>query len=423
MKKSVIAAFVFLIGGVAQGAAFQGYLVKVASPRVTEDLISILNRSGADVQGSIPELDLLVTRHRPQGLSARESGLIRYVEPNYLVSRQDLPAPAAGREGNWGIQAVNADYAWAITRGSPEIIVGVSDTGIMQSHWDLKPGIWMNAGENGKDPAGKDRAKNKLDDDQNGYVDDSWGWNFGRDSNFPFDDHAHGTHVSGIIGSRGEGMSWAKGVAPATSLMALKFLDSAGQGTTEGGIRTLIYGATHGAKVINCSWGGDGFTQSLYDAIEFAKARGVLVVAAAGNDGISNDATPFYPASYENENLISVAATTDAKHKLAYFSNYGAKSVDLAAPGDYIMSTILPNFNSLEPKWYAALSGTSMAAPFVSGTIALMYAANPTLSWMEVKEVLLRTVSPSTHLKGKVASGGALNALEAVKAVSASQKE
>jgi subtilisin family serine protease len=412
----------------AKTLGHKGYLVKFRSPLSLVGATVTLQSTGIQVESEIPELNLVRVKSHPlenQSPSAALSTLqsmIEYVEPNYIVraigevKTPSVEAQASRQEpATWGQKAVLAESAWAITKGSRDVVVAVSDTGIWD-HGDLKANRWKNTGEVGKDSSGKDKSKNGIDDDQNGFIDDVDGWNFETNVKNPSDDHYHGTHVAGTIGAVGGNNQGVAGMAWTTSLMAVKFLGRDGSGTTEGGINTILYAAKNGAKAVNCSWGGDGYSQSMFEAIEYAKSKGMLVVAAAGNENNDNDRKPSYPAAYENENLITIAALDTDKSSLTYFSNFGLKSVDLAAPGLNIYSTFNPMYSQLHRVFYNELSGTSMAAPHVAGTIALMYSANPKLNWKQVKDILLATVIKSKKLEGRVVSGGTLNAGAAVRA-------
>lgn len=404
----------------AATAPFKGYLIKLKKP-VTSRALNTLTSLGLEVKNTIPEINVVVANATPE-LSkklALQSELVEYVEPNYLVrasAKPDIYDQSGGRL--WGMKQSGAIDAWRnLTTGSPDVVIAISDTGIWPDHFDLQPNMYKNPGETGLDANGKDKAKNKVDDDGNGYVDDHSGWNFETNNNSPRDDHYHGTHVAGTVGGRGGDKQGIAGVAWNVKLMPVKFLGSDGYGTTEGGIGTIIYAAKMGAKAVNCSWGGDGYSQALYDAIEFAKSKNTIVVAAAGNDSTNIDKKPDYPAAYTNENLITVAATFAGNKELAGFSNYGTKLVHIAAPGDHIYSAFNPLYKTLYcEKWFCHLSGTSMAAPHVSGAIGLMYSVNPKLTYKEVKEILLATAVKHPKLATKVASGGTLQVCDAVKA-------
>ncbi len=289
-----------------------------------------------------------------------------------------------------------------------EVTVAVIDTGVNLNHPDLNSNIWTNQKElNGK-PG--------VDDDQNGYVDDVHGWDFVHNDNSPFDDGHHGSHVAGIIaGALGNG--GVVGVAPNVKIMPLKGLYGFGSGELSDLVDAIYYAADNGASIINASWGGhmDELAESraLKDAILYASNRGVLFVAAAGNDAFDNDQIPMTPATFDVDGILSVAATTQSD-TLASFSNTGAKSVDVAAPGAFVVSSISWN---PQGQGFEAMSGTSMATPHVAGAAALLKSVNPKLTHKEIKEVLMSTGDDLRGLQGITVSGKRINVLNAVKEV------
>ncbi len=275
------------------------------------------------------------------------------------------------------------------------------DTGVDDDHPDLEANMWINEGE---------IPGNNIDDDGNGFVDDEHGYDFANNDGDPSDDNGHGTHVAGTVAALGDNSIGVIGVAFGAQIMGLKFLDANGSGFTSDAIGAIDYAVTMGAHVLNNSWGGGGFSQSLLEAIEFADEEGVLFVAAAGNSGTDNDVTPHYPSNYDVPNIISVAST-NRFDDLSFFSNFGVQTVDLAGPGSEILSTVPGN-------GYGFKSGTSMATPHVSGAAALLYAQSlpfpgdpPTPGvHLSVKSQLLASVDPLESLTGKVLTGGRLNA-------------
>jgi subtilisin family serine protease/uncharacterized protein YhfF len=340
---------------------------------------------------------------------------VRYAEPNFVVSADVTPNdPFFSRlwglnnngfpvSGRWGMPDadIDAPEAWNVTTGSDAVTVAVIDTGIDYSHPDLSSQMWINPGENC--PGCRTDG---IDNDGNGYVDDWRGWDFANGDNNPMDDNGHGTHVAGTIGAAGNNGIGVVGVNWHVRLLPLKFLSADGTGSTADAVSAVLYAADKGATVLNNSWGGDDYSQALADAITVADTHGALFVAAAGNSGTDNDTMPTYPASYALPNVLTVAAT-DNSDQLAYFSNVGRKSVDLAAPGLNIYST-----------WpggtYQYMSGTSMAAPHVSGAAALAKAAFPSATGVGLKALLLESVDPLSSLSSSTATGGRLNVNNAV---------
>ncbi len=328
--------------------------------------------------------------------------LVEFAEPNYLVTMTAAPDDPLypqqasleniGQTGGvWGVD-VEAEHAWEIATGTAGIVVAILDTGMDTTHPDLAPNLWTNPGE---------IAGNGLDDDGNGYVDDIHGWDFVNNDADPSDDRGHGTHVSGIIGAAGNNGLGVAGVAWRVSLMPLKFLDEAGVGTTADAAAALEYATLKGAHISNNSWGGGGFSSVLREAIRSASAAGRLFIASAGNSSRSNDQQPTYPASYDLRNVIAVAALDDAG-ALAAFSNFGATTVHLAAPGVSVLST-------LPGGAYGRLSGTSMSAPHVTGAAVLLKVLAPQMTPREVRQHLMATSIPDPALAGLVVSGGRLS--------------
>jgi len=329
--------------------------------------------------------------------------LVVYVEPNYIVSAAVRPDDDQygklyglhneGQTGGTPGADIDAERAWNLATGSADVVVAVIDSGMDLSHPDLAGNLWTNPGE---------IAGNGVDDDGNGFVDDVHGWDFVNGDNDPSDDRGHGTHVAGIIGAVGNNSIGVTGVAWDVSLVPLKFLATNGFGSIAHAVQAIDYATFIGADVANNSWCGGDFSQTLLDAIQAADDAGVVFTAAAGNASGDNDLDPSYPASYDVPNIISVAAT-DHFGQLASFSNIGATSVDLAAPGMRIDSTYPPGT-------YGNLTGTSMATPYVSGTVALLRSIAPDMPPAEVRQKLLQSVIPEASLQGLTVTGGRLSA-------------
>ena len=317
-----------------------------------------------------------------------------YAEPDYVVHASLTPNdPSYGNL--WGMTNIKAATAWNTTTGDGTLMVAVIDTGIDRSHPDLQGNLWQNPGE----------SANGLDDDGNGYVDDLHGWDFAYGDNDPSDVQGHGTHVAGTIGARGNNGVGVAGVNWQVKLVALKFLNDSGSGSTSNAIKAVQYAASKGIRVSNNSWGGGGYSQSLYDAIDASKSVGHLFVAAAGNSNVNTDLTPHYPSSYDLDNVVSVASITSSDARSS-FSNYGATSVDIGAPGSSIYSTV--------PGGYGTMSGTSMATPHVAGAAALLTGLHPAWSYGAIRDAILGTARPLSALAGLTVTGGTLDLAAAV---------
>lgn len=330
-----------------------------------------------------------------------------FAEPDYVVHATFFPDdPSFPLQ--WGLfnygqteGTANADIdalgAWELSRGNHAIVVAVIDTGIDHTHPDLAANMWHNPGE---------ISGNGLDDDGNGYTDDFHGWNFYRNNNNTMDPHGHGSHCAGIIGAVTNNALGIAGVSPKVQLMALTILGPDGGGFTLDAVEAIRYATRNGARVISASWGGGGYSSWLHSQITEAAEAGVVFVASAGNSSRSNDITPHFPSTFQIPNIISVAAT-DHNDKRASFSNWGARTVHLAAPGVAILSTV-PN------EGYLFASGTSMAAPHVAGAAALLLAERPDWTWPEVKEALMEGADRMPNLTGLVVASGRLNAAQAL---------
>jgi subtilisin family serine protease len=345
-----------------------------------------------------------------------KTGQFEYVEPDYIHTIQAVPSDAAFANGSlWGLRNTGQDggvagadidavRAWDITTGSTNVIVAVIDTGIRYTHSDLSAQMWRNPGET---------PGNGVDDDHDGYVDNVFGINALTNSGNPMDDQGHGTHVAGTIGATANGGGQHVGVAWQVRLMACKFLGADGSGSDSNAIKCINFAVSKGARILSNSWGGGDSDQALADAILAARNHGALFIAAAGNggdDGVgdNNDTVAHYPSSYTTDNIIAVAAL-DRQDKLAGFSNYGATTVDVGAPGVSIFSTTFDSDTS-----YGYKSGTSMATPHVSGIAALVLSRFPTLTVSELRQRIISTTVPVTALRNKSVSGGRVNAFNAV---------
>jgi len=315
------------------------------------------------------------------------------------------PAIASG----WGLKMTESQKAWRISQGSREIVVCVIDTGADVKHPDLKNNLWVNKGESGKDKLGRERATNGIDDDNDGYIDNVNGWNFVKNSGDVSDDHGHGTHIAGIIGAEGGNGIGISGVSPKVSLMILKYYDAKGTDVSNlvNTVKAIDFGVAHGCNIMNYSGGGVAPSVEEKSAIERAMRKGILFVAAAGNERSNSDVRKYYPADYGLPNILSVTAIDKDKNVLPS-SNYGEQTVDIAAPGNDIIST-LPNGQ------YGFLTGTSQATAFASGVAALVMANNPQLKKADkIIKYLTKTGDTDERLAGKTRYRKRLNSYKAL---------
>lgn len=408
-------AFVSFVFAAEHPSVPNEYLVKFKSQFINLTNQDVKDTIGATEVEKLPSIERwykIKTTNKISKLSKNSN--IEFIEPNYYYFADATPGDSnykyqwgmkntgqKDNDGNTGTAGVDIDIesVWDITIGSPSVVVAVIDTGIDFKHRDLTENQYINEKElNGQ--AG-------VDDDGNGYVDDVSGYNFFAESPNATDDHGHGTHCAGIIGARGNNEYGIAGVNWQVKMMPVKFLSGEGRGDTDGAIKSITYAVNNGAKVLSNSWGGGAESQALLEAINFALSKGVLFVAAAGNDGEDTDESPHYPSSYDSANIISVAALNNGGD-MADFTNFGVRTVDIAAPGVNILST-LPG--GVFEDW----SGTSMATPFVTGVAALMLSVNPNLDAVTLKAKILSAARPMSSLQGKILTGGFLNANQAVR--------
>jgi T5SS/PEP-CTERM-associated repeat protein len=367
---------------------------------------------GAKVKRTHARMGGLQVIKLPPGLTVEKaidryqrSGLFEYAEPDYEVQADSTPNDPyytdgtlwnmnnTGQNGGTADADIDAPEAWDTCTSAAPVIVAVIDTGVRYTHEDLAPNMWVNSGE---------IPGNGIDDDGNGYVDDVYGINAITDTGDPlFDVNDHGTHVSGIIGAVGNNGKGIVGVAWNVRIMACKFINSNGGAWMSDAIQCIDYAISNGAKIMNNSWGypyGTPPSMALRDAIIAARDADIIFVVSAGNEGHDY---PRYPARYDVDNIVAVAAT-DRNDLLADFSNFGSNTVDLGAPGVDVYSCYGDDS-------YGTLSGTSMAAPHVSGALALLCAQCPELNYKDAIAELLATVDPIPSLQGKTVTGGRLN--------------
>ncbi len=402
---------------------------------VSEERIqSIAARLNDRVEDEIESVDGLAAIDDLDGESAEEivseySKLpeVEYAEPNFEIQADPLdPSTLRSRfvtsdtlngpndpllSEQWGLintgqregvagADVSAGYAWERTHGSKKVVVAVLDSGVDYTHQDLAANIWHR-------PADMEMYFDK----EEGVVDDYNGFSAVERERDPMDENGHGTHCAGIVGAEGDNNLGITGVNWQVEIMPLKFMGRGGFGSTKDAIEAINYvierkKAGVNVRVISASWGSRQKSKALEDVIRKAGEADILFVAAAGNDSMDADKTPHYPSNYKLPNVISVAAL-DRKDQLASFSNYGAKSVHIAAPGREILSTWLND-------GYEEHSGTSMATPFVAGVAALVLSVEPNLTVTQLRERLLDSVDKIDSLRGKVSTGGRLNAARAV---------
>lgn len=315
--------------------------------------------------------------------------MVEYIEPDRRVYATNTYFPL-----QWGLQhpqyGMDVASAWNVSQGSGDVVIAVLDSGIDLQHEDLKNNIYRNPNE----------TIDGKDNDGSGKIDDLNGWDFVDGDNNPQDENGHGTHVAGIIAAENNQIG-VVGVAPKVKILPLRFLDADGSGYIGDAISAIKYAQRRGIKIMNHSWAGSDFSQSLYDTM---KSSGMLHIVAAGNEGLNIDREVIIPASFDLENMITVGALNEDGN-IASYSNYGTKSVDLYAPGTEIVSTYL---NTIDPYYtrYTYLSGTSMATPFVSGVAALIASKNPTYTPLQIKHLLLKNVQQ--HQNSWSLTGGIL---------------
>jgi thermitase len=377
---------------------FQRHVSPELQQRVVEQAGGSLARRLAHIRGTVvrarSHVALSVLERR-----LRSAGAVRYAEPDFYVRASKAPDdPLFANEyslASSGLGYVDAQPAWDSRTNCSK--VAVLDTGIQYNHPDLSANLWHNPHE---------IQSNGKDDDKNGWVDDYYGVNLVKGKGSGVDDDGHGTHVSGIVGGRGNNGTGISGLCWSGSLMAVKFMDENGRGSTSDAIDGIDYAIHEGARIVNCSFGSSKKSSALEDEVNYAKSKNTLLVVAAGNNGDNIDSDPEYPASFTQGNVLTVAATT-ASGALASFSNYGKKSVDIGAPGDKIFSTYLGST-------YKTLSGTSMAAPLLSAAAAMVRAKDSDLTYTDIKNALRNHTQPLASLSGKSVSGGLLSVAAAL---------
>jgi subtilisin family serine protease len=405
---------------VASAARVDGEIIVRFDAQLSADEVAVRAAVfGAQIARKLDAVDGLYLLNAPPGaaidsLAADFMRLpgVAYAEPNFLMYSDATPNDPSfatlwglhntGQSGSDGIGAADSDIdapeAWNITTGSSDVVVAVIDTGIDYTHPDLAANMFRNE---------SDCNANTLDDDGNGYADDCYGIDTANNDSNPMDDQYHGTHVAGTIGAAGNNGIGVTGVNWHVRIMACKFLNSSGSGSTADAIDCLNYVRMmkdRGVNIVatNNSWGGGPFSQALHDAILAQQQRGILFIAAAGNTASNNDVVANYPSNYDLPNVIAVASTTRTD-ALSSFSSMGRRTVHLAAPGSFIFSTMPGGA-------YGTLSGTSMATPHVTGVAALIKAQDPNRDWRAIRNLLIAGGDVTAGATGKTISGRRLNA-------------
>ncbi|MCI0530296.1 MAG: S8 family serine peptidase, partial [Nitrospira sp.] len=400
-------------------------LVKFKEGTKQGDKKQLHQGAGVEVISVIPKLGIERVKSK-QGESVevllnryKNNPNVEYVEPNGHFYVQIVPTDSrfselwglnnTGQTGGTPDADIDVPEAWDIQTGSHGVIVADIDTGVDYNHPDLAANMWTNPGE---------IPDNGIDDDGNGFVDDHRGWDFVNNDNDPMDDYGHGTHTAGTIAAVGNNGFGIVGVAWQAKIMPVKFLNSFGSGTFEAAAAAIIYATDMGAKISSNSWGcGPSefcFSQVVEDAIAYANSKGSLFIVAGMNNNNDNDVAISYPCASKLPNVICVAAT-DHNDQRAGFSNYGATTVDLGAPGVDVLSTVPTEACPLcDPSGYRFLSGTSMATPHVAGTAALLSAQFPSLTIAQIKNMVMGSVDPNSSLAGITQTGGRLNTHQAL---------
>ncbi|MEA3463651.1 MAG: S8 family serine peptidase [Patescibacteria group bacterium] len=415
MKQKITSFFIYIL---CAAIIFSGLLLLPRQIAESENLLADRIRKADEIlvkfknSGEISVIKIAQSDDFYNILNSYNSDpLVEYAEPNYLYSASIIPSDTYYSQ-QWHLQKIKAADAWDNIYKSPDIVIAIIDSGVQIDHPDLRDNIWRNLGE---------IDNNGIDDDKNGFIDDAHGWDFVNNTADPspkFEQDfteagiLHGTVVAGVAAASGNNAAGITGVTWEARLMPLKVLDDKGEGSTNKVIKAIDYAITNGADIINFSFIGFGFSQSLHDAIKRAYDAGIIIVAAAGNEqgeggGYFLDDTPMYPACHDgenNENRVIGVAATDTLDQKADFSSYGFKCVDIAAPGLSIYSTVVYSpANQADGKYFNKYydgywSGTSMATPMVSAAIALIEEVNPLLNRNQVINVLLANANNINRL-------------------------
>ena len=340
-----------------------------------------------------------VLRNRLEGTDG-----VAYAEPDFLLSKSaDKTPDDPFYTADYGLvdqpddHDIDAPEAWGTRTGCGK--VAVLDTGTDTDHPDLESNLYKS----------KDKPNNNKDDDKNGYVDDTYGFNVIKGKGSGQDNEGHGTHVSGIIAAHGNNSEGISGICWSANLVPVKFMNQDGQGSSSDAITGIEYAVKQGIKIINCSFGSRSKSSALHDAVNYAQDHNTLLVVAAGNNGQNIDKQPIYPASFGDSNILAVAAST-SDDTLASFSNFGSENVDVAAPGDNILSTYLGG-------GYKVLSGTSMASPLAAGLASMLKKQASDATPKDLRTAVRKKVDKPPPLNNKVYDDGRINAQKALSAI------
>ncbi|MDW8305294.1 MAG: S8 family serine peptidase [Acidobacteriota bacterium] len=407
MKVAFLIIILFSVSFAEQKAFVEDEILVKVKP--DSNFVSLVESFGDELLEVLGDLNWVRVRLR-EGLSVDEAikiyknhPEIESSQPNFYYRLQAIPNDPSFTS-LWGLTRISAPSAWDLTTGSSSVVVAVIDTGIRYTHEDLSSNMWRNTAE---------IPNNGIDDDGNGFIDDYYGYDFRYNDPDPMDENGHGTHVAGTIGAVGNNSLGVVGVNWTVKLMAIKIYSATANDTTSAMLINaynyvrMMRNRGVNIRVTNNSYAdcpeACGYDQATKDALDALGNSGVLNVFAAGNNGRDIDVLPIYPASYDSPHILTVASSTSSDARSS-FSNYGVRSVDLAAPGSGILSTYRNSDSS-----YATLSGTSMATPHVAGAAALLSGYNPSLSVASLKATLMNTVDLLSAWNGLVKSGGRLN--------------
>lgn len=405
------------------------YLIKFKASAGGTSVAQMKLSGKASLKGSFPGLGIMAVEmksgpdEKANFEALKNDPDVEYIEPNYILEKAEIapngpverlsyedlvnsnavstaPGTYSQSSSNTGVAASWNDLS-PLSSVPNKIIVAIVDTGLDRNHDVFKTvaaggtgALWINQAEASGQPG--------VDDDQNGFVDDVNGWNFINNTGNFADDDDHGTHVAGIVVGTGQNIFARPLQESKVVVMPLKFLAAGGSGSTSNAIRAIYYAVNNGARVINNSWGGAGYSRALHDAITYAYDSRVLVVSAAGNYSSNNDSKPMYPSNYDVPSNLAIASSS-RYDELSSFSNYGVSTVNLGSPGEFVESTV-PGNKTL------SMSGTSMASPFVSGLAALALREAPSLSGYQMKQLITQTAQTSNYLSGRVSTGARINA-------------